>query len=180
MTTFFTSIKDFFDPSTIPGAFVYALFFLGLALLGSRLAHLFMKRSARHLHDTTAVNFVVQLLQVIVFTAALILYAQLVPALRSLGTALLAGVSVVSVVFGLAAQATLGNLIAGVSLLLYRPFHVGDRVQLNTPKGLVTGVVESLTLGYTVLRDADDEQVIVPNSVMISVVIIRLPPSKQN
>ncbi len=180
MTTFLLYIKDFFDPSTVVGAFAYAFLFLALALLGSRLSRLFMKRSARHLHDTTAVNFVIQLLQVMVFVVAIILYAQLVPALRSLGTALLAGVSVVSIVFGLAAQATLGNLIAGVSLLLYRPFHVGDRVQLNTPKGLVTGVVESLTLGYTVLRDAEDEQVIVPNGVMISVVIIRLPSDEQS
>ncbi len=179
MTTF-PSIKDFFDPTTILGAFVYAFFFLVLAILGSRLAHLFMTRSAKHLHDTTAVNFIIQLLQVVAFIVAAILYAQLVPALRALGTALLAGVSVVSVVLGIAAQATLGNLIAGISLLLYRPFHVGDRVQLTTPKGLITGVVESLTLGFTVLRDADDEQVIVPNSVMISVVIIRLPPEKKS
>lgn len=180
MTTFLLYIKDYLDPSTVLGAFAYAFLFLVVALLGSRLARLFMKRSAKHLHDITAVNFVIQLLQVMVFMAAIILYAQLVPALRSLGTALLAGVSVVSIVFGLAAQATLGNLIAGVSLLLYRPFHVGDRVQLNTPKGLVTGVVDSPTLGYTVLHNADDEQIIVPNSVMISVVIIRLPADKQD
>jgi len=176
MTNFLLSIKDFFDPSTLLGAFVYALLFLGLALLEARIIRLFMKKSARHIHDTMTANFIQQLLQVGVFLAAVILYAQLVPALRSFGTALLAGVSVVSVVLGLAAQSTLGNLVAGVSLLLYRPFHVGDRVQLNTPKGLVTGMIESLNLGHTVLRDADDEQIIVPNNVMISVVIIRLPP----
>ena len=48
----------------------------------------------------------------------LVLYAHLIPALRSMGTALLTGVSVVSVIIGLAAQNTLGNLIAGISLLL--------------------------------------------------------------
>ncbi len=180
MTNFLFSIRDLLSPATLTGALIYGLFFLILAILGARLTHVFMMRSAEHLHDRTTVNFVAQLLQVLIFISAIILYAQLIPVLRSLGTALLAGVSVISIVIGIAAQATLGNLIAGVSLLLYRPFRVGDRVQLNTPKGLLTGKVESLTLGFTVLRDTDDEQIIVPNSVMISVVLIRLPTNPQN
>lgn len=56
----------------------------------------------------------------------LILYAHLIPVLRSMGTALLAGASVASVVIGLAAQSTLGNLVAGVSITIYRPFRLGD------------------------------------------------------
>src|SRR5262249_43750204 len=103
-----------------------------------------------------------------------VLYAHLVPELRALGTALLAGVSVVSVVVGLAAQSTLGNLVAGLSLVLYRPIRVGDRVQLNTPKGLVTATAENVSLGYTILRDDDGDEVIVPNSVMVSTIVIRL------
>ena len=63
-------------------------------------------------------------------------------------------------------------MIAGFSLVLYHPFHVGDVVQLNTPKGLTTGTVESLALGYTRLRDAEGAAIIVPNSVMVSSVII--------
>lgn len=74
---------------------------------------------------------------------------------------------------GLAAQNTLGNLIAGLSLVLYRPISVGDNVQLNTPKGLVTATVELISLGYTVLRDDDQDQILVPNSIMMSSVVIR-------
>ncbi len=103
-----------------------------------------------------------------------LLYAHLIPELRALGTALLAGVSVVSVVLGLAAQSTLGNLVAGVSLVLYRPVRVGDNVQLNSPKGLITATVERVSLGYTVLRDAESSEVIVPNSVMAGSVVIRI------
>ncbi len=52
---------------------------------------------------------------------------------------------VVSVVAGIAAQNTLWNLIFSVSsLLLYRPFKLGDRLQVMTPAGLETGVVETL------------------------------------
>jgi small-conductance mechanosensitive channel len=50
---------------------------------------------------------------------------------------------------------------------------VGDQVQLNTPKGLATGTIQALTLGYTVLISSAGEQIIVPNSVMAGVVLIK-------
>jgi small-conductance mechanosensitive channel len=105
---------------------------------------------------------------------AFVLYAHVVPQLRSLGTALLAGVSLVSIILGLAAQNTLGNLIAGISLILYRPLSVGDDVELNTPKGVLAARVEDVSLGYTILRDAQGNDVVVPNSVMVSNIVIRL------
>ena len=177
------SIQDSFlsrvlNPTSLSGGLIYALLFLGMAIIVARLIRVFAERSKEHLPDVTAINFVAQLLQVIVFLVAFILYAHLVPILRSLGTALLAGVSVASIVIGIAAQSTLANLIAGLSLLLYRPFQVGDRVQLTTPKGLMSGTIESLSLGYTSLQTAEGEQIIVPNSVMSSAVIILLPPKK--
>ena len=116
-----------------------------------------------------------QLLQAAVYVAAGILYAHLIPELRTLGTAMLAGASVASIVLGLAAQSTLGNLIAGLALLLYRPFRVGDRLQMNTPGGMVTAVVETLTLGYTFLRTPDGRRVVVPNSLMAGQVTVQLP-----
>jgi small-conductance mechanosensitive channel len=172
-------LSDLLDPKTLPGGLFYAVLFFGAALFFARLARIFAKRSATHFSDLTAINFVAQFLQVVVFLVAIILYAHLIPALRAVGTALLAGVSVASIVVGLAAQNTLSNLVAGFSLLLYRPFHLGDEVQLNTPKGVETGTVYSLSLGYTVLRNAENQEIIVPNSVMVSQVIIRLAHERE-
>ena len=61
-----------------------------------------------------------------------------------------------AVVFGLAAQQTLGNLIAGMVLLSARPFRVGERVRLQAGAvgGSVEGIVSSLGLLYTTLRGA--------------------------
>jgi hypothetical protein len=56
---------------------------------------------------------------------------------------------------------------------MYRSFHGGDEVQLATPKGLTTGTVKSVSLGYTLLHDnKDDQEIIVPNSVMSANVVI--------
>jgi small-conductance mechanosensitive channel len=81
------------------------------------------------------------------FLFAATLYALLVPSLHKLGTALLASASIVSLVLGLAAQNTLGYLIAAVALLLYRPFAIGDVLVVNAPTGKKTGKVEDFTLG---------------------------------
>jgi small-conductance mechanosensitive channel len=141
-----------------------------------------IRRTARRfeprLSDVTGLRFASALAQFLAYLVIFILYAHLIPELRALGTALLAGVSVVSVVIGLAAQNTLGNLVAGLSLVLYRPIRVGDNVQLNSPKGLITATVELVSLGFTVLRDAEEHEVIIPNRVMVSSVVIRLGQTK--
>lgn len=173
-TSIDSSLLTFLSPDTLSGAVIYGLVFLLLALVAARFVRIFAVRNARYFPDPTAVNFVSQLSQVVVFLVAIILYAQIVPELRSFGTALLTGVSIASVIVGLAAQSTLGNIIAGISLLLYHPFQAGDEVQLATPRGLQTGVIKSVTLGYTLLRGEGDEEIVVPNNVMASAVIIKL------
>jgi small-conductance mechanosensitive channel len=178
MPKFFFSLVDFFNPATLPGAIVYLLVFLGLAFLASRLVHLAVRRGMKRAADPTGFGFIDQLLQVAIFILAVILYAQLVPPLRALGTAALAGVSIVSIVVGLAAQNTLSNLIAGFSILLYHPYRVGDRIQLNTPKGMVLARIEEILLGYTLLRDDEGNEIIVPNSVMASAIVIRVHKDK--
>jgi small-conductance mechanosensitive channel len=120
------------------------------------------------------VKFLAKLVRYCVYIFAFIFYAHFVPALSGLGTASLTSISVITVVVGLAAQNTLGNLVAGISLLLYRPFRLGDRLQVTAPTGLETGVVESLTLGYTLLKTDDNRRVVVPNSLMASQTAINL------
>lgn len=169
---------EFANPAQPIGALVYAAVFALLAwLMGRTLrlaVHRVLARDKRSYLDRTAVNFLAQLAQIGVWLFAFISYAHLVPPLSRLGSAWLASVGVVSVVLGLAAQNTLGNLIAGISLLLYRPFEVGDRLQVTAPTGLETGVVESVNLGYTVLKTDDNRRVVVPNSTIASQTTINL------
>ena len=162
------------DPQTLFGAVFFGILVLVVATVIAAFVRKAAGKLRPHLSDVTGLSFASGLGQVFVYLIGFILYAHLVPELRALGSALLAGAGLVSVVVGLAAQSTLGNLIAGLSLVLYGPFHVGDNIQLNTPKGLVTAAVESISLGYTILRDGDGYQIFVPNSVMMSNIIIRL------
>jgi small conductance mechanosensitive channel len=80
-----------------------------------------------------------------------------------------------AVIVGLAAQQTLGNLIAGMVLLSARPFRVGERVRLQGGgiAGQIEGIVSSLGLLYTTFAQGDDN-VMIPNSVVLNVAIVPL------
>jgi small conductance mechanosensitive channel len=88
---------------------------------------------------------------------------------------LVAGSAFTAVIFGLAAQQTLGNLFAGLVLLSARPFRVGERVrfQAGAVGGTVDGTVSSLGLLYTTLAQGED-RFMIPNNVVLSAVVVPL------
>jgi small conductance mechanosensitive channel len=169
-------VLSFLKPDTLLGALIYLLIFLSSAMLLSRAlrtaVHAAMTRKG-HI-DRTTISFMQQFGTALIWVMVLILYAHLIPVLRSIGTALLAGASIASVVIGLAAQSTLGNLVAGISITIYRPFRLGDTIQVAAPTGTEIGVVETLSLGYTTLRTADGRFIVVPNALAASQVSINL------
>ena len=76
---------------------------------------------------------------------------------------LVVSLGVGSLAVGLAAQDTLANMFAGFTLLLDRPFKVGDRIQLSTGE---TGDVEAIGIRATRIRTLDDTILVVPNSLL--------------
>ena len=85
------------------------------------------------------------------------------------------GGAISAVVVGLAAQQTLGNLIAGLVLISARPFRVGERVRLQAGglAGQLEGVVASLGLLYTTFSQGDDS-IMVPNNLVLSAAVVPL------
>ena len=125
----------------------------------------------RRMDPATAgtVGFLIRL----VFLVASALFA-----LRAAGLepeTLAVGGAITAVVFGLAAQQTLGNLIAGMVLISARPFKVGDRVRLQAGgiAGQIEGVVASLGLLYTTFAQGQDS-IMVPNNVVLTAAVVPL------
>jgi small conductance mechanosensitive channel len=171
-------MPNFLDPSHFVGALLLLALLLLVGAILSRLVHRLARalREDRSEHiDQITLSFLGHLSTLILWVLLLTIYAHLVPALNRLGTALLAGVSLMSVILGFAAQTTLGNLVAGIALVLYKPFERGDRLQIQAPTGLEVGEVEEISLGYTVLQTADRRQIIVSNGTMAQQTMIRLP-----
>lgn len=85
------------------------------------------------------------------------------------------GGAVFAVVFGLAAQQTLGNVIAGLVLISAQPFRVGDRVRLQAGglAGQVEGVVAAHGLLYTTFAQGEDS-IMIPNNIVLSAAVVPL------
>ncbi len=125
----------------------------------------------RRLDPATAgtVGFVIRLATIVVAFVVALRVAGIEAKTLALGGAFTA------VIFGLAAQQTLGNLIAGTVLLSARPFRVGERVRLQGGPlaGQIEGTVSSLGLLYTTFATGEDSMM-VPNSVVLNVAVLPL------
>ena len=95
---------------------------------------------------------------------------------------LLAGAGVVGLALSLAAKDTLSNLIAGVLLIMDRPFQVGDRIELwSAPRETGTwGDVIEIGLRATKIRNPDNLVIVVPNNEIMRRDIINYTMSGQD
>jgi small-conductance mechanosensitive channel len=81
---------------------------------------------------------------------------------------IIAGLGIVGIAVGFAAQSTLSNFIAGVTLLIERPFRIGDWVRINEQEGRVIRIA----LRTTWLRTRDNIFTMIPNDSVASSDII--------
>ncbi len=111
--------------------------------------------------DATLVKF----LENVVYYILLI--AVLVAAAGQLGvnvTSFLTILGAASLAVGLALKDSLSNFAAGVMLILFRPFRVGDVIDL----GGTSGTVEEITVFNTIINTPDNKRQIIPNSIVVS------------
>ena len=99
-------------------------------------------------------------------------------ALRVVGlqpTTVAIGGAATAIIFGLAAQQTLGNVFAGIVLLGARPFRVAERIRLQggVLAGQIEGVVVDSGLLYTTLARGEDK-VSIPNGVVLNCAVVPL------
>src|SRR4051812_30881241 len=115
------------------------------------------------------VSFLIRLSFLVIAALAALRIAGLTPRTLAVGGA------VTAVVFGLAAQQTLGNLIAGTVLISARPFRIGDRVRLQGGglAGQLEGTVSSLGLLYVTFAQGEDS-IMVPNNVVLTSAVVPL------
>ena len=144
------------------------------ALLLSQLARKALNRYAKVSSRDSPINpttfsFLKNAISFVIFALALIVIVHLIPGLEKLATTLWASAGILSVIIGLATQQTFGNMVSGIFIVIYKPFRVGDSIQL--PNGN-NGIVEDITLQFTVINNAENRHIIVPNSVITKDYII--------
>ena len=137
----------------------YALRFLDLAsgVVESRVARAHENvANARAVRTQLAVLRRVLVIVVWILAAAALLMQFTV--VRTVGVSLLASAGVAGVVLGLAAQKSIGALLAGIQLSITQPIRIGDQLVVETENG----TVEEISLTYVVIRTWDFRRLVVP------------------
>ena len=111
---------------------------------------------------STRLDMIRRITNFTIYFLATMLVLLRIPEVRAIGVSLLATAGVIGIVAGLAAQATLGNLIAGISIAFSQPVRLNDAVIYDGDWGWV----EEISLMHTVIRTWDNRRLIVPNSVL--------------
>jgi small conductance mechanosensitive channel len=106
--------------------------------------------------DRTVAAFLSSLVRYALLAVTLVLILQVV---GIQATSLVAVIGASSLAIGLALQGTLSNMAAGVMLLLFRPFKLGDAIEV----GGKSGTVQNLNLFFTELAGGDNVQILIPN-----------------
>jgi small conductance mechanosensitive channel len=124
----------------------------------------FIKRYSENLKtDPTNFFFLKNSVGFIVYGLAIIFIFYKIPYLKSLGTALFASASILVVAVGFASQKAFTNIISGIFILIFKPFKIGDIVELADSR---EGIVEEITLRHTVIRNWESQRIVIPNSII--------------
>lgn len=133
-----------------------------LSVVLRKMVNVFIKRYSRIIKsDPTNFSFLKNAIPFIIFTTAIIFIFYKIPYLKSLGAALFAGAGIIAAILGFASQKAFANIISGIFILMFKPFRVGDTLEISNSR---KGVVEEITLRHTVIKDYENRRVIIPNS----------------
>jgi small-conductance mechanosensitive channel len=127
----------------------------------------FLQKQVAHKTENEVDDIIFELLSR--FAGFIIIATAIIIALDSLGVNVMpfiAGAGVAGVAIGFAAKDTLSNLIAGILLIIDRPFEVGDRIEVwSAPSGTSTwGDVIDIGLRATKIKTTDNIVIIIPNN----------------
>jgi small conductance mechanosensitive channel len=145
----------------IVGAIIIVL--LGM-FVGKKVSGLIENLMVRKNIDVTLSHFAAGFVKILIVAMTAII------ALGKIGisvTPFVAAIGAVSLGAGLALQGLLSNYGAGLSIIVARPFIVGDTISVQG----VTGIVKEVKLAYTVLSNEDEVNIMIPNKHIVGEII---------
>lgn len=152
------------------GSFLIIIFAtIFLAWLTNRFFRRLIERSTEEMrNDPTNYLFLRHAATALIYIIGFSIAINTVPQLRTLAQSLLAGAGILAVAIGFASQHAFSNIISGIFIIIFKPFRVTDRLSV---KGL-SGIVEDITLRHTVIRNFENQRILIPNAVISDEVLI--------
>lgn len=141
-------------PAILISIFIFALFWFLAKFCASLIDHLAQKSTPQKQPVF------------LVFTIASKIAILIIGAITALGSAgmnvsaMVASLGISGLAVGLASKDAFSNLMAGIMVLLYQPFKIGDHIQVGRYKGIVS----KMSLRYTHLKSEDKKEILIPNA----------------
>lgn len=142
-----------------------------VATLTSKLFNRVIKSSEldQEKNNLTSLKFLKRGVIVIIYMIGIGISISVVPALNGIAKGMFASAGLLAIAIGFAAQQTLGNIISGIFIVIFKPYKIGDRILVRSD---LSGVVEDINLRHTVIRNFENKRIIIPNSVISDEVVI--------
>ncbi len=155
----------------------YAILIIGTYLIAftisfiiRKLINKIIKRNAEEIGSSeTSFVFIKNSISFILFTIGTIYIVHQIPYLRTMGKTLFGAAGILAAIIGFASQKAFSNIISGLFILIFKPFRVGDIIEIS---GAKKGIVEEITLRHTVIKDFEHRRVIIPNSIISDETIV--------
>uniref|UniRef100_UPI004047E8CF mechanosensitive ion channel family protein n=1 Tax=Polaribacter sp. TaxID=1920175 RepID=UPI004047E8CF len=160
-------INDILKLDDFWSIWLYMFFVFFVAWVISRIVRFFLvnyiKRNKQERYGGTSIFFLKNSIKFFLGICAFAYIMANVPYLRSKATLIFSGAGILAAIIGFAAQAALSNLIAGVFIVIFKPFRVGDYIKLDEER---IGIVQDITLRHTVINTFENKRLIIPNSII--------------
>ena len=151
-------LNSYFEGGLVQTAFAW-VFTIVFAAIVYRIAKRFFDRIT--IDNEATILLIIK--SFIIFAAAYTCLKRVAP-LNGLMSTLLASSGILALAVSLAAQDSLGNMMAGLIILLTKPYKIGDLIKIDSGKYI--GYVEVITLRHTVIRTYENNRIAIPNTTM--------------
>lgn len=174
------NLREFFDITVLgihlggtiifcmKGLFIYALTQAAVSIVKFFFRRMQKKKDSNFL-DTTSLSIIRRIIVYALYIIGGAIFLSLIPGMKTVSNSILAGAGIMTVAIGFASQEALSNLISGLFIAFSKPFRIGDFIKVDE---VVTGTVTEITLRHTIIRNAENRMIIIPNSKINSSTIV--------
>ncbi|NNE25198.1 MAG: mechanosensitive ion channel family protein [Saprospiraceae bacterium] len=142
-----------------------------LGYIFRRIFRKYIQKSSNELHnDPTNYRFLGYVITAMIYLIGFSWSMYQVPEFKTISATMLTGAGIAAAALGFASQAALSNIISGVFIIIFKPFKIRDRVVIDN--GQVIGEIEDITLRHTVIRNYENQRIIIPNNIISSSTIL--------
>lgn len=158
----------------IDGIFKNGLINSGISIILSIIAILIINKIInkvlkRQIKDPLKLTLPMRIKRIVLIVLILAVIMSEIKAMESIIKALLASGGIIAVVVGLASQEAASNLINGFMIMTYKPYKIGDFV--NVQEYNVRGTVIDISMRHSIIETIERTQIIIPNAIMNKAII---------